>query len=1050
MIQNYNFNEIEPEMLKFWEDNKSYKKLRIRYKNKPRYYFLHGPPYTSGRIHIAHAWNNALKDIIIRYKKMQGLNVWDRFGYDMHGLPTENKVQKDLNLKDKEAIEKYGMDKFIKHCIDFSEKNAEIMSKDLLRLGVWMDYENAYYPIRNSFIENEWWFVKKAHENKRLYKGKKIMHWCASCETALAKHELEYENVKDTSIFLKFRVADNEDEFLIIWTTTPWTIPYNLAVMVNPELEYIKAKVENETWIVAKGLAGPFIRSVADKEYEVLEEFKGEKLEGLRYIHPFYVELKQQFEDHKKFCQKPENIHTVILSEQYVTLDAGSGLVHCAPGCGPEDYEVGRDYGIGPFNNLNEKGEFADMGKYTGMTAKKDDSKFIEEFKNKSALIETSEVEHEYAHCWRCKNPVVFRTTEQWFLKIEDLIPKMVEDNKNINWVPSFGITAFDSWLTALKDNSISRQRFWGTPIPIWICDKCGKTAVIGSAAELKEKAANKVPKDLHKPWIDEVKLKCDCGSTCSRVHDILDVWIDSGTLSFNCLDYPLDSKNWGLYPADLILEATEQIRLWFSMLHICSEVALGNSCFKNVYMHGMILDYQGLKMSKSLGNIISPYEVIDKHGADVLRYYMCSGAAGENFNFSWDDVKIKQRNLTVLWNVHKFLINLCKELDFNPAKANEKDFASLYELEEKFMISRLNSTIKEVTELFEKYRIDQTISKIEDLYLDLSREYMQIIRDKSSIGSDMEKKLVAYTIYKVIENVLAMFSVICPFISEKMYQNLKTEFGLQEESITLLAWPSASKTKINEKLEAAYGQASRIIQSILFAREKMQLGVRWPLKKVIIQSSDKEVLSAVKIMIDIIKNQTNVKEIEAKEKFSDVRTVIKADYNKIGPAFKEDSPKIIADLVKESPEKIMKHIEKEGKFTMKVSRKEYSITRDHILIERVVPKNFIESDFKNGFAYVDMERTKELDAEGYSREIMRRVQSLRKDAGLNKIDSISLHLTLDKELSEMIAPFEEQIKEKVGAKDYHVSDSEPNDTFTNNAKEKIKGKEVGIWLRKV
>lgn len=1051
-IPNYNFQEIESEILRYWEDHKTYKKLKVRYKNKPAYYFLHGPPYTSGRIHIGHAWNNSLKDIIVRYKRMTGLNVWDRFGYDMHGLPTENAVQKELKLPDKKAIESYGMDKFIKRCIEFSLANAELMDKDLQRLAVWMDYDHAYYPIKNVFIENEWWFVKKAHENKRLYKGKKIMHWCASCETALAKHELEYENVKDDSVFLKFKVAATENEYLVIWTTTPWTIPYNLAVMVNPELDYVKAKVDDEIWVVAKGLATVLIQGLLGKKAEILQEMKGQELEGLRYIHPFADELNEQFEEIKSTCQKPVNVHTVILSEQYVSLDAGSGLVHCAPGCGPEDFEIGREYGLTPFNNLNEKGIFEQMGIYTGKRAKIDDAEFIEEFKKKGALIEKSPVEHEYAHCWRCHNPVVFRATEQWFLKIEDLLPKMIEDNASIHWVPSFGANAFESWLSSLKDNSITRQRFWGTPVPIWECSSCKEIIVIGSLAELKEKAVTPVPKDLHRPWIDAVKIRCTCGNDTERISDVLDVWIDSGTLGFNCLDYPSVKEDFEkLYPADLVLEATEQVRLWFSMLHICSEIAFGNACFKNVYMHGMILDYQGMKMSKSLGNIISPYEVIDKHGADVLRYYMCQGAAGENFNFNWEDVKIKQRNLVVLWNIHKFLLNLCTELSFNPAKASEKDFSKLYGVEEKYMLSRLHSTIQQVTALFEQYRIDQTIAHLEGLFLDLSRTYIQLVRDKSSIGTEEEKKLVAYTLFRVLEDLLKMFSVICPFISEKMYLDLHDALRLKEESITLYPWPDASKTKINEKLERDMEHAFSVVQAILFAREKIQLGVRWPLKKVIIQSQDKTILKAIRDLEPVILQQTNVKSLEALAIVKDVTSILKADYNTIGPRFKQDSPQIIAALLKEGSKMVMDHIAKEGKFVLKINQKEFLILKEHVLIEKILPKNLVETEFKGGFIYVDTDRTMELEAEGYAREIMRRVQALRKNAGLNKVDRIALHITTDKDLVVMLSSFVNQMKDKVGASELTINETTNQDeTLSHYAKEEIKHKSVEIWLKKI
>ncbi|MFA5084526.1 MAG: isoleucine--tRNA ligase, partial [Candidatus Paceibacterota bacterium] len=760
----YDFKKTEEDALKFWKDKKIYEKAKLKNKKGKKFYFLQGPPYTSGKLHIGHAWNNSMKDILLRFKRMNGLNVWDRAGYDMHGLPTENKVMKNLGLKDKDDIVGFGVEKFTKECTSFSVENAKAMDSDLQRLGIWLDYSDPYYPVRPVFIEGEWWMIKKAWEQKRLYKGKKIMHWCSECETSLAKHELEYENLKDKSIFLKFQIKDRKDEFLIVWTTTPWTIPFNLAIMVNPGFEYVKAKVGEEKWIIAKALVQQVMDTIG-KEFKITETISGKKMEGMKYIHPLYSELKGQFDS-----IKGKNLHSVVLSKQYVTTEAGSGLVHCAPGCGPEDFEVGKEYGLLPFNQINEQGIFTGMGKFTGMIAKKEDYKFIKELEEKGALIGSAKVEHEYATCWRCHNPVVFRAIEQWFLKIEDLIPELLKSNEKVNWVPKWGKEAFDNWIGSLKDNSITRQRFWGTPVPIWLCPN-GHVEVIGSIDELKKKAIGKVPEDLHRPMIDSVLLKCpECKKEMKRIEDVIDVWIDAGTLSWNCLYYPSREDYFkNLFPADFILEATEQIKLWFSMLSICSEVAMRKPCYKSVYMHGMILDYQGLKMSKSLGNVISPYEVIDKCGADILRYYMCEVAAGENINFSWENVKQKQRNINVLWNVKNYLIELASLLGKNPEKLKPK-----FGKEEEFILSRCNSTIKETTELFENYKLDETITKIESFFLELSRVYIQLVRDKVSLGSREEKETVLYAIYNSFINVLKMFAPVCPFITDSMYGELK------------------------------------------------------------------------------------------------------------------------------------------------------------------------------------------------------------------------------------------------------------------------------------
>ncbi len=417
-IGKFDFKATEEGMIKFWEDNKIYPKIKDKLKGNKPFFFIQGPPYTSGRIHIAHAWNNSLKDMVLRYKRMRGFDVFDRAAYDMHGLPTARKVMAEHKLKHKDDIEKFGVENFINECIKFSLDKAELMNKDLWRVGIWMDYENYAKPLDNSYIEGEWFLVKKAHEKGRLYEGLRTMSWCASCQTAMAKHECEYKEVNETSIFVKFPVKDRPNEYLVIWTTTPWTIAYNLAIMVHPELDYVKAKVGDEVWIIAKQLAAPIVQTFTDYTLEVIDEFKGQQLEGLEYNHPW----DGKWNHYREIKTKHPKTHTVLLSEEYVNLSAGSGLVHCAPGCGPEDYEVGHANNIPPFNNLREDGVFPDdMAEFSGLKAKTDDKKFVEAMEKDSILIATTDVEHDYAHCERCHEPVVFRTTKQWFFKVEDL-----------------------------------------------------------------------------------------------------------------------------------------------------------------------------------------------------------------------------------------------------------------------------------------------------------------------------------------------------------------------------------------------------------------------------------------------------------------------------------------------------------------------------------------------------------------------------------------------------------------------------------------------------
>lgn len=1032
MKESYDFRVVEKEISKFWEDNKIYEKAKKRNQGKKSFYFLDGPPYTSGRVHIGTAWNKALKDSILRYKRMQGFDVWDRAGYDMHGFPISLKVRAKLGLKHLEDIEEYGSGKFVEKCKEFALKNMDLMTKDFEKMGVWMDFEDPYHPLNKEFIEGEWWLVKQAEKNNRLYEGEKVMHWCYDCTTSLSKHELEYELVEDKSIFVKFKVKGKEDEYLIIWTTTPWTIPYNLAVMVNPEIDYVKAQVGDEKWVIADALSNLFINGVYGEKFKVLDKFKGDKLEGVEYEHPMKDEIKK-YEELKK---DHPNVHSIILSKEYVDTGAGSGLVHCAPGCGPEDYEVGRREDIPPFNNLDEKGVFPEeMGKYAGWKAKRDDKKFIKNMEDSGAILAVTDVEHDYAHCWRCKNPVVFRTTKQWFFNIEELKEKMLELHKNTYWVPDTAFNAFSSWLENLRDNGITRQMYWGTPVPIWTCDSCDDYEVIGSVKEL-EKKAGKVPDDLHKPWIDKVKWKCKCGGTKKRIPDVLDVWIDAGTTSWNCLNFPSKKKDFKeLFPADFILEGKDQIRGWFNLLFVASMIAMDKHSFKNVYMHGFIQDAQGRKMSKSEGNVISPYEIMDKYGADTLRYYMISAAKpGLDMNYNFDDTEVKHRNLFVFWNIQHLLSDIAKNVGEKPGKIDYKELDE----EDKYIISKLHTTIKETTEKYDKYLLNEAPLGPEQLLLELSRNYIQLVREKSSMGADKEKKNVLNVMFEVYLKALTMLAPSAPFITDKIYQNLKEEFSLEEKSIHLKQWPGYDEKFIDKELEETFEIVEDVIGSGLSCRDQAQVGVRWPMPKIIIKAGKPGVKKAVNKLKEIVKEQLNVKKIEFGEVSLDYN--IKPNFSSLGKKFGEKTPKV-AELIKKNEDKIKKNIANK-----KIKVNNFEIERDDLEIETIVPEPYKLSSFGQTDVFLDTNTNKELEEEGFAREIMRRVQQLRKRANLKKQDEIELAIeTSEKWLDKYV----EEIKERVGAKTLEII-HETNEKFTFSSKEKVKGKKFHLLMDKL
>jgi isoleucyl-tRNA synthetase len=1038
MAEKYDYQKIEKDTLKYWQEKDILKKIREKNKEGKKFYFLQGPPYTSGRLHMGHGWNHALKDAILRYKRQKGMNVWDRAGYDMHGLPTELKVMKNLGMNFKEEILPYGLDKFNKECRDYSVDMMKHMDEDLKKLGITLDFSDSYQPITNEFIEGQWALVKNADKNKRLYLGERTLSWCPDCGSALAKHEQEYETVTDDSIFVKMKVKDKEDEFLVIWTTTPWTIPFNLAIMVNPELEYQRCKIlsgeyKGETWIVAKQLAGVFISGVANAEYKVIEEFFGDTLEGLKYTHPFSKDYKAYNEI------KSEKLHSVLLSTEYVDTSAGTGLVHCAPGCGPEDYEVGYRNNLPPFNNIDEKGEFPEeMGVFKGLVAKKDDHKFIEALKERKALIAQNEVDHEYAHCWRHKTPVIFRTTKQWFFKIEDLKENILKKNKEINWVPKIASTQFDAWISNLRDNSITKQRYWGTPAPIWINEEDETDYIVISNREELKKLGCKVPEDLHKPYIDDVIIKKD-GKTYKRIPDVLDVWIDAGITARNCLyNDPKLMKEW--MPVDCVLEGKEQIRLWFYILAVCEELMENKEVpFKNVYCHGMLNAVDGVKMSKSLGNIISPYEITDKYGADTMRFYLASISAGQNISFSWDDIQQKYRTLNVLWNIHNYLADFITNEKIELKNVIDKKLK--LEVEDEYILSVLNIAKKDVSELLERYELDKACNTINDLILTFSRDYIKMIRERSVTGDEEQKESLAQTLFKVLKDILVMSNIYIPFITEKIYQNFKGERVLNEESISHEPWVTIDEERIKPELVDEFNKAMNIITGILGARENSGLGVRWPIKSAKVISKEKIKLS--KEVIEVVKEQTNTKTIDFAERF-DFEYEYKLNYKALSTLFAEktgDAAKELNNRAEEIKEKL-----KEGKEEIELLGETIKL-KDCLDIEEKVNKPLFMSDTQIGKVIIDAERTEDLDSEGYARELVRRIQDMRKKNDFTKIEKIDLNINAEKNMLERIKKHEEYITFKVGAKQINYKDKtkkEYEETF------KIKGQEFVVRFNKI
>ncbi len=846
--------ELEKGVLDFWKKNQIYEKTRV---GKKRFTFIDGPPYPTGAIHVGTAWNKVMKDAVLRYKRMRGFLVNDTPGYDMHGLPVEVKVEKKLGIHNKKEIEEYGIGEFVNACREFAGQNMDVMSEQFKRLGVWMDWEKPYLTTGNPYIEGCWWAIKKAHENGYLYRGKKVLTVCPRCETTLAKHEQEYRTVEENSIYVKLPL-EKKGEFLLVWTTTPWTIPNNLAVMVSPSVEYVKIEVDGEKWWMAAELVQHLLTAL-DKDYEVVEAVKGEELEGLKYSHP----LEEKMPIHKEMDEKYEKAHTVLLSEEHVTTERGTGLVHCAPGNGPEDYEVGTAAGLPPFCPLEKDGTFtSDAGKYVGTKAKKDnDPMVVEDLEKKGFLLYKEPVQHEYPICWRCKSALIFLATEQWFLGVSEAKERMLEENEKVHWTPDWAGSAwFASWLENLQDWCISHQRYWGVPIPLWVCEECGEKKVVGSADELPE-----VPEDLHRPWIDKIVLDCECGGKMKRIEDITDVWLESGAAVWASQGFPKQEAD---FPADFILEGKDQIRGWFNTLMSLSMVSKGEAPYKSVYMHGFVNDQEGRKMSKSLGNYITPDEVIDKYGAEAFRLFSIgSTSPGEDMAYGDPFVKEANRALAIFWNVYKFASRYMANDGFDPNE-HELDDMEL-EVEDRWLLSRLATTRARVTEAFESYELPKVPALLVRFMVDdLSRWYIKLIRERTWVSVKGESKLAAYaTLYHAMETFLKLLAPVTPMLAEEIYQNFVRPVRKGKKSVHLCDWPEAGRR--DEKLEERMEAAESIVEATLSARQEVEIKLRWPLLEIVVEPKGDGLREACEQLEELILSMTNTKSMRVMNEFT-------------------------------------------------------------------------------------------------------------------------------------------------------------------------------------
>lgn len=835
----YDFKSLEKEMLEHWEKEKIYEKCKKANKGGEPFYFGDGPPYATGQIHPGTAWNKAIKDSVCRYWRMRGRNVRAQPGFDTHGLPIEVKVEQQIGIKNKNEIEKYGIEKFIKKCKEFATKYIDIMGGQFKSVGVWMDFDAPYITYKDEYINASWKTLKMAWEQGLMHEGVYVLPYCYRCETTIANYELEYGEETDPAIYVKFKASTNgqekKDEYLVIWTTTPWTLVANMGVMVHPTYTYVRVDVDGEIWIVAKERLG-HVLEIAGKSGTVLEELSGKKLEGKQYEHPFQDKINKKAE------------RRVVLSDEYVTVEEGTGLVHTAPGTGPEDFIIGKRFGIEPFCPVDEHGRYTEeAGIYAGKNVREANPLIIKELENRGVLVKESRIKHRYPHCWRCKTPLIFRTTNQWFITISKTRDKMLEEVKQVEWHPGFVQDRFTEFVNGSPDWCISRQRYWGIPLPIWRCgsETCNKIKVVGSREELPKKV-----KDMHRPYMDEIEFDCECGKKMHRIPDVLDVWFDSGNSVWASLNEH-DAKEYG-ERADIIIEGQDQIRGWFYSLLGSGIVRYGKSPYKKLLMHGFFVDEKGEKMSKSLGNFVPLEQIIEKYGADSFRLWGLSGTIWEELKFNWTELKEASADLNILYNLYVFLERFYPKKKISDAELEAEDI---------WLISRTNSTLKEYHEAFENYEINRAAKTLRKFMVeDISRWYMKAA--KSRLSSDSNSKGAFFAIYYAVYNALKMLAPISPFLSESIYGKF-FEKHEKKGSVSLDKLEKEEESKINMLIEKQMEFAKEICSIALTARQDAKVKVRWPLRTLYVETKSHDATDAVNALAAIIARVVNVKEVK-------------------------------------------------------------------------------------------------------------------------------------------------------------------------------------------
>ena len=1030
----YDPHTVEERIFAYWDDVDAYERAKQRREGAEPFFFVDGPPYTSGAAHMGTTWNKTLKDAYIRHLRMRGYDVTDRPGYDMHGLPIETKVEERLGFENKKDIEAFGEQKFIDECKAFAEEQLEGLQDDFRSFGVWMDWEDPYKTVTPEYMEAAWWGFRKAHERGLVEQGPRSISQCPRCETAIAKNEVEYEHVEDPSIYVKFPLRERAG-YLVAWTTTPWTVPANTFVAVDAEMTYQAvrawtegadgARDEEVLYLEASCVEDALERGGYD-DHEVLEELAGEELVGWTYEHPLREEVPEA-PDGEGALQ--------VYTADYVEADR-TGLVHSAPGHGQVDFERGRELGLEIFSPLGPDGVYTEAaGAYAGQFVKDADADIMDDLEARGLLLDRGTVHHDYGHCWRCDTGVIQMVTDQWFITVTDIKEELLANIEDSEWYPPEARdNRFRDFVEESPDWNVSRQRYWGIPIPIWIPDDwSGDVAdaiVIGDRGELAERVDQDVDPesvDLHKDTVDEFTIT-EGDTTYTRVPDVFDVWLDSSVASWGTLDFPAEREAFEeLWPADLIMEAHDQTRGWFWSQLGMGTAALDEIPYRDVLMHGWALAADGRKMSKSLGNIVSPQEAIERHGADPMRCFLLSqNPQGDDMRFSWEEMADRQRDLNILWNVFRFPLPYMRLDDFDPEEVSIDDDEIALETVDAWVLSRLQTVTAEMTDAWDAYRQDRALDALLAFVVeDVSRFYIQTVRERMWDERDSPSKRAAYaTLYHVVVETTKLLAPYAPFVAEEVYGTLTGETG--RPTVHACDWPAVDESLRDPQLEADIEVVAAVEDAGANARQRAERKLRWPVRRVVVAADDEATAAAVDRHRDLLRERLNAREVDVVEPgvdWEELQYGARADMSVLGPAFGGEAGAVMEALNAVAlTEPSLAALEEAVAAEL---GREVELSAEMVEFNTETPPGVegttvtVNGDDR-GVVYVDTTLTEEIESEGYAREVIRRIQEMRKELDLDIEAEIRVDLEVgDERVADLVDAHAELIAGEVRAAEF-------------------------------